>query len=76
MSNQLNTQELQGEEFHASNGWFERCKARLNVSFEAIAGKEKAVTPEMISSRRETHLPTILSRFELREIYNAIIFNI
>ena len=63
--------ELQVEEFQASNGWFERWKNRFNVSFKTIAGEEKAVTPEMTSSWWETHLPTILSRFDLKDIYNA-----
>ena len=44
------TQKLQAEEFHASNVWFERWKARFNASFKAIAGEEKAVTSEMTSS--------------------------
>ena len=40
--------ELQIEGFKDSNGWFERCKTRFNVSFKAIAGEEKSVTPEML----------------------------
>ena len=48
--------ELQIEGFKASNGWFERWKSRFNVSFKAIAGKEKSVTPEMTSSWWETYL--------------------
>ena len=38
--------ELQIEGFKASNGWFEIWKTRFNVSFKAIAGEEKSVTPE------------------------------
>ena len=63
--------ELQIEGFKASNGWFERWKSRFNVSFKAIAGEEKSVTPEMTSSWWETYLPTILSRCDLKDIYNA-----
>ena len=63
--------ELQIEGFKALNGWFERWKTRFNVSFEAIAGEEKSVTPEMTSSWLETYLPTILSRYDLKDIYNA-----
>ena len=58
--------ELQIEGFTASNGWFERWKTRFNVSFKAIAGEEKSVTPEMTSSWLETYLPTILSRYDLK----------
>ena len=63
--------ELQIEGFKASNGWFERWKSRFNVSFKAIAGEEKTVTPEMTSSWWEPYLPTILSRCDLKDIYNA-----
>ena len=44
--------ELQIEGFKASNGWFgnQEWKSRFNVSFKAIAGEEKSVTPEMTSS--------------------------
>ena len=63
--------ELQIEGFKASNGWFERWKTRFNVSFKTIAGEEKSVTPEMTSSWLETYLPTILSRYDLKDIYNA-----
>ena len=41
------------------------------MSFKAIAGEEKSVTPEMTSSWWETYLPTILSRCDLKDIYNA-----
>ena len=63
--------ELQIEGFKASNGWFERWKSRFNVSFKAIAGEEKSVTPELTSSWWETYLHTILSRCDLKDIYNA-----
>ena len=63
--------DLEIEGFNASNGWFERWKSRFNVSFKAISGEEKSVTPEMTSSWLETYLPTILSRYDLRDIYNA-----
>lgn len=33
--------------------------------------KKEAVTPEMTSPQCETHLPTSLTRFELKGIYNA-----
>ena len=64
-------QELQVEEFHASNGWFERWRGRFNVSFKVISEEEKAVTTEMASLWWETHLPTILSQFELKNICNT-----
>ena len=69
-------QELQAEEFHASNWWFESWKARFNVSFKAIVEKENTVISEITIYWWETHLLTILSRFELKDIYNAITCNI
>ena len=39
--------------------------------FKAIAGEEKSVTPEMTSSWLETYLPTILSRYDQKDIYNT-----
>ena len=66
-------QKLQVEEFHASNGWFESWKARFSVSFKAILGEEKAVTPETTSSWWELHLPTILAWFELKDILKLLI---
>ena len=46
--------EVQIEEFHVSNGWFERWNIGFNVSFKTIS-KEKAVTPEITSSWWGTH---------------------
>ena len=63
--------ELGVDEFKPSNGWFDRWKSRFNVSFKAIAGEEKAVTPGMTSSWWETYLPTLLSRYDLKDIYNT-----
>ena len=68
-------QELKAGEFHASNGWFEKWKARFYVSFKTITEEEKVVTAEMTSSWWKTHLSTVLSQFELKDIYNATICN-
>lgn len=56
-------QELQVEEFHASNGWFERWKARYNISFKAIAGEGKAITPKM--TRERTMVRSHLNKFSV-----------
>ena len=34
---------MKAEEFHASNGWFEKWKVTFNVPFKAKAGEKKAV---------------------------------
>ena len=44
---------------------------RHNVTFREASGEKKSRTPEMTASWKETHLPTILSRYELKDIFNA-----
>lgn len=59
------------EKFQASDGWLHAWKARYNISFKEVSGESKSVTPEMTNAWNETSLPTIMSRFKLRDIYNA-----
>ena len=63
--------ELNITDFKASDGWVDRWKNRHNVLFRAISGEEMLCTEEMTASWAQTHLPTILSRYDLRDIYNA-----
>ena len=42
-----------------------------NVSFKKVSGESKAVTPEMVAGWNETTLPTLLSNYDLEDIYNA-----
>ena len=42
-----------------------------NISFKEVSGESKSVTPEMTAAWKETSLPTILSRFNLKDIYNT-----
>ena len=44
---------------------------RYGVTFKEVSGVFKKVTKEMTASREETILPTILSRYQLCDIYNA-----
>ena len=62
---------LELTDFRASNGWLDKWKQRRNVTFKAVSGEGNAVTPEMTASWSETYLPTILSKYELKDIYNA-----
>ena len=57
-------------DFKASEGWLDKWKQRHNVTFKTVSGEENSVTPEMTASWSETYLPTILSRYELKDIYN------
>ena len=56
-------QNLDLADFKASYGWLEKWKS--------VAGEENACTSEMTASWKETHLPTILSGYELKDIFNA-----
>ena len=39
--------ELNTENIQASDGWLRRWKERNNISFKAVSGESKSVTPEM-----------------------------
>ena len=58
-------------DFKASNGWVDRWKARNNVTFKTVSGEAKSCTSEMTAHWKETHLPTILSRYKQKDIFNA-----
>ena len=64
------------ENFHASDGWLDHWKKRYNVSFKKISGEGNACTDEMTAPWAETTLPTILSEYELNQIYNADEFSL
>ncbi|XP_002166090.2 tigger transposable element-derived protein 4-like [Hydra vulgaris] len=57
--------------FQASDGWLDPWKNRYNVSFKTVCGEGNSCTSEMTTQRKETTIPTILSRYKLDEIYNA-----
>ena len=42
-----------------------------NVSFKKVSGESKAVTIEMVAGWNKTTLPTLLSNYDLENIYNA-----
>ena len=44
---------------------------RKGITFKAVSGEGNAYTSEMTVPWEETILPTILSKYELEEIYNA-----
>ena len=43
---------------------------RNNVSFKTVSRESKAVMPEMVAGWNETTLPTLLSNYDLENIYN------
>ena len=44
---------------------------RLNVSFKTVSGESNACTDEMVAPWEQTTLPTIFSKYDLNQIYNA-----
>ena len=57
--------------FTASNGRFDGWKNRHDVAFKAISGEVQLCTLEMTASWKESTLPTLLSKYALRDIFNA-----
>ena len=43
----------------------------FNVSFKTVSGESNACTDEMVAPWEQTTLPTILSKYDLNQIYNA-----
>ena len=44
---------------------------RNETAFKTVSGESNSVSPEMVNSRNETSLSTILSNCDLRDIYNV-----
>ena len=59
------------ENFQASDGCLRQWKARNNISFKTVSRESKSVTPKMVNAWSETSLPTLLSNYDLKDIYNA-----
>ena len=68
--------QLNIEKFQASDGWLHAWRTRYNISFKEVLGESISVTPEMTNAWNETSLPTILSRYKLKDIYNADEFSL
>ena len=63
--------ELNTENFQASDGWLQCWKERNNISFKTVSGDSKSVTPEMVNAWLERSLPTLLSNYDLKDIYKV-----
>ena len=68
--------ELNTENFQASGSWLRRWKERSNISFKTVSGESKSVTPEMVNAWSETSLSTLLSNYDLKDIYNVDAFGL
>ena len=66
--------ELSIENLISSDGWLRRWKERNNVTFKTTSGESNSVTPEMAKAWSETSLPTLLYNYDLKDIYNADMF--
>ena len=58
-------------DFVPSDGWVTRWKRRFNISLKKISDQGKSYTPELIAPWKETSLLTLLSKYDLQNIYNS-----
>ena len=58
-------------DFAPSADWITRWKRQFNIHFKKISGEGASCTTEMVSPWKETSLPTLLSNYDLKDIYNA-----
>ena len=65
------TKKVITENFKASDGCLRSWKGRRNISFKKTSGESNSVTPEMANACKETSLPTLLSNYNLKDMYNA-----
>lgn len=63
--------QLQIADFKGSDRWLDRWKTRHGITFKTIAGEASSCTLEMTPSWEQTTLSTILSSYNLADIYNA-----
>ena len=63
--------ELGLHDFRGSEGFVDRWKKRHNIKFKTISGESNSCTADMTAGWEQTTLPTTLSNYELRDIYNA-----
>ncbi|CAF3341955.1 unnamed protein product [Rotaria sp. Silwood2] len=56
--------------FKASNGWFEKFKARHNISYRAICGESTSVNP-VTTNEWKNRLPLIIDGYDRSNMFNA-----
>ena len=59
------------ENFKVCDGWIDQRKKRFNESFKTVSDESNACTDEMVALLEQTTLPTILSKYDLNQIYNV-----
>ena len=62
---------LELTDFRASDDWIDKWKHKHNVTLLAVLGGAITRTAEMTASCNKTYLPTILTKYELKDTYNA-----
>ena len=63
--------ELSTKNFQAPDGWLQRWKERDNILHKTVSEESKSVTSKMVNVWSETSLPTLLTNYDLKDIYNA-----
>lgn len=62
---------LYGEGETVSPSWLNRWKVRYNIACRTVSGEDKSVQPEVECSWLETTLPTLLAKYNLKDVFNA-----
>ena len=65
------TKELNVETFQVINGCLQRWMQRNHITFQTVSGELKSVTPEMVNGCWEMSFLTLLSNYELTDIYSV-----
>ena len=63
--------ELNIENIQASDGWLRRWKEKNSISFKTVLRESKSAPLEIVNAWSETSLPTLLSNYDLKDIYKA-----
>ena len=57
--------------FKTSDSWLRKRKERRNITLKTNSGESSSLTPELFIDWKQTSLPTLLSSYDLRDIYNS-----
>jgi hypothetical protein len=64
-------QYLNNKEFKASNGWLEKFKQRMNISYKKIVGEAGVIDRDTAAKWMNNILPDLIKDYEEHDIFNA-----